>query len=230
MQKEITHVAIICDGNGRWATLKNLPRWKGHEEGFKNAKKISKYIFSKNVKYLSLYLFSTENFKRPKKEVDYIMSLLTDKFTEILNFCHEEKIKAVVSGRKENLSDKILNVLEKIENETKKYDNILNLCFNYGSRAEIVDAAKKAALEGEITEEVFEKCLYQNLPPVDLLIRTSGEKRISNFMLWQCAYSEFYFTDVLFPDFGEKEIDDAFCEFQKRDRRYGGLKNEEENN
>lgn len=228
--KKLEHVAIICDGNGRWALKRNLPRWKGHEAGFKKAKEITKYAFSKNVKYLSLYLFSTENFKRPKKEVDYIMSLLTDKFKEILDFCHEEKIKAVVSGRTENLSSKIIEILEKIENETKNYDNVLNLCFNYGSKAEIIDAIKKIKDIENITEDEFEKYLYQNLPPVDLLIRTSGEMRISNFMLWQCAYSEFYFTETLFPDFSNDDFDKAILDYNNRDRRYGGLQNENENN
>lgn len=230
-----SHVAIICDGNGRWATNQNLPRWKGHEEGFKNAKRITKYAFSKGVKYLSLYLFSTENFKRPKKEVDYIMSLLVDKLKEILDFCHEEKIKAIVSGRDDNLSPKVLSILNRIAEETKNYDNIFNMCFNYGGKAEIIDATMKFAKdykenEIELTEEIFNKYLYQDLPPVDLLIRTSGEKRISNFMLWQCAYSEFYFTDTYFPSFKEEEFDEALKSYKSRERRYGGLKDENKNN
>jgi len=234
-EKIPVHVAIICDGNGRWANSKGLPRWKGHEEGFKNAKKIASYVFSKGVKYLSLYLFSTENFKRPKKEVDYIMSLLTTKLSDILNFCHEEKIRAIVSGKDENLSSEVISILRKIEEETKDYDNVLNLCFNYGSKAEIVDAAMKFALEYrdndiKLTEELFDEYLYQKLPPIDLLIRTSGEKRISNFMLWQCAYSEFYFSNIYFPDFDGEEFDRAIYEYNHRDRRYGGLNNEEENN
>lgn len=229
------HVAIICDGNGRWATNQGLPRWKGHEQGFKNAKEITKYAFNQGVKYLSLYLFSTENFKRPKKEVDYIMSLLVDKLKDILEFCHENKIRAVVSGKDENLSPKIVSILRKIEDETKEYENIFNMCFNYGSKAEIMDAARKYALdykenEEELTEEKFNSYLYQDLPPVDLLIRTSGEQRISNFMLWQCAYSEFYFTNTLFPDFNGEEFDKAIDAFNNRDRRYGGLNNENKNN
>lgn len=229
------HVAIICDGNGRWANSHGLPRWKGHEEGFKNAKKVTKYAFSKGIKYLSLYLFSTENFKRPKKEVDYIMSLLVDKLKDILDFCHEEKIKAIVSGSKNNLSPKIVKILEKIEEETKNYNHILNMCFNYGSKAEIIAAATKFALEYkenefELTEDKFASYLYQPLPPVDLLIRTSGEKRISNFMLWQCAYSEFYFSDTYFPDFDASEFDKAIMDYNNRNRRYGGLNNEKESN
>lgn len=234
-EKIPVHVAIICDGNGRWANAKGLPRWKGHEEGFKNAKKISSYVFSKGVKYLSLYLFSTENFKRPKKEVDYIMGLLTTKLSDILKFCHEEKIRAIVSGKDENLSLEVISILRKIEEETKNYDKVLNMCFNYGSKAEIVDAAMKFALDYKnnnikLTEELFDEYLYQKLPPIDLLIRTSGEKRISNFMLWQCAYSEFYFSNVYFPDLDGTEFDNALYEYNNRDRRYGGLNNEKENN
>lgn len=229
------HVAIICDGNGRWASNHGFPRWKGHEEGFKNAKTVTKYAFSKGVKYLSLFLFSTENFKRPKREVDYIMNLLVDKLGELLEFFHEEKIKAIVSGKKEPLSPKVIEILDKIQNETKDYELVLNMCFNYGSKAEIIDAANKFAEEYKekqikLTEETFDSYLYQNIPPVDLLIRTSGEKRISNFMLWQCAYSEFYFSDAYFPDFKEKEFDKAINDYNNRDRRYGGLNNEDEDN
>ena len=229
------HVAIICDGNGRWAKSRGVPRWQGHEEGFKTTKKILKYAISRGVDYVSLYLFSTENFKRPKLEVDYIMSLLVDKLKEVLDFLHENEIKAVISGVEENLSPKIKNILRQIEDETKDYSKVANLCFNYGSRKEITDAAMKFAEDyklndTKLTEDMFESYLYNDLPPVDYMIRTSGEERISNFMLWQCAYAEFYFAKVYFPDFDEAEFDKAILEYNKRDRRYGGLNNEEENN
>lgn len=233
------HVAIIVDGNGRWATEKGMTRSEGHNEGFLNVKKLSAYIFSKNIKYLSAYLFSTENFKRSKKEVDFLMKLLVGKLKEILEFCHEEKIKAVFSGRKENLSDKVIKAMIKIEEETKDYQGrVFNICFNYGGHAEIVDATKKIVKDVEngkldindLDENTFSKYLYHNLPPVDLMIRTSGEQRLSNFMLWQNSYAEFYFPKTYFPDFDEKEFDKAIVEYTKRDRRFGGINYENKNN
>lgn len=227
-----THVAFIVDGNGRWALERGLNRSEGHEEGFQNVKRITSYVFSKGIKYISAYLFSTENFKRSKKEVDFLMNLLTGKLKEILKFCHEEKIKAVFSGREENLSSKVLKAMKKIEEETKIYqERTFNICFNYGSHAEIVDAVKKIINDvdkniidkKDINEELFSKYLYQDLPPIDLMIRTSGEMRISNFMLWQCSYSEFYFPKVYFPDFNNEEFDKAIEEYTKRDRRFGGI-------
>ena len=233
------HVAIIVDGNGRWATEKGMTRSEGHNEGFLNVKKLSAYIFSKNIKYLSAYLFSTENFKRSKKEVDFLMNLLVGKLKEILEFCHEEKIKAVFSGRKENLSDKVIKAMIKIEEETKDYQGrVFNICFNYGGHAEIVDATQKIVKDVEngkldindLDENTFSKYLYHNLPPVDLMIRTSGEQRLSNFMLWQNSYAEFYFPKTYFPDFDEKEFDKAIVEYTKRDRRFGGINYENKNN
>ena len=233
------HVAIIVDGNGRWATEKGMSRSDGHNEGFLNLKKLSAYIFSRNIKYLSAYLFSTENFKRSKGEVSFLMNLLVGKLNEILDFCHEEKIKAVFSGREENLSDKVIKSMRKIEEETKDYrDKIFNICFNYGGHAEIIDATKKIVKDvqdgnldiDKLNEEIFSKYLYQDLPPVDLLIRTSGEQRLSNFMLWQNSYAEFYFPKTYFPDFNENEFDKAILEYTKRDRRFGGIHYEDKNN
>lgn len=233
------HIAFIVDGNGRWAKLKGKNRSEGHLAGFINLKKIIKYVFSKKIKYLSAYLFSTENFKRSKQEVNFIMNLLTSKLKDILNLCHEEKIKVVFSGRKDNLSKKVLEVISQIEEETSIYeDRVFNICFNYGGRAEIIDASKKIAYDyskgnlnlEELDENIFGKYLYQDLPPVDLMIRTSGEERLSNFMLWQCSYAEFYFPKVLFPDFDEKQFDKAIIEYTKRDRRFGGIDYEKKNN
>ena len=232
------HLAFIVDGNGRWAESKGKKRSDGHLAGFINLKKIIKYTYSKNIKYLSAYLFSTENFKRSKQEVSFIMGLLTSKLKDILDLCHEEKIKVIFSGRRENLSKKVLEVMDKIERDTNNYDKIFNICFNYGGRAEIIDASKKIAQdykEGNINledldENIFNKYLYQNSPPVDLMIRTSGEERISNFMLWQCSYAEFYFPKVLFPDFDENEFDKAILEYTKRDRRFGGIDYEKKSN
>lgn len=233
------HIAFIVDGNGRWAKLKGKNRSEGHLAGFINLKKIIKYVFSKKIKYLSAYLFSTENFKRSKQEVNFIMNLLTSKLKDILNLCHEEKIKVVFSGRKDSLSKKVLEVIRQIEEETSIYeDRVFNICFNYGGRAEIIDASKKIAYDyskgnlnlEELDENIFGKYLYQDLPPVDLMIRTSGEERLSNFMLWQCSYAEFYFPKVLFPDFDEKQFDKAIIEYTKRDRRFGGIDYEKKNN
>ena len=227
-----SHVAIIVDGNGRWATNRGLSRSDGHKEGFLNLKNLTKYIFNRGITHISAYLFSTENFKRSKAEVAYIMSLLTDKLKEILVFCHEEKIKAVFSGRLENLSDKVINTMDKIVNETKDYEGkTFNMCFGYGSHAEIIDAAKKIVNDvnngklniDKLDEEMFNKYLYQELPPVDLLIRTGGEQRLSNFMLWQLSYAELYFTKTYFPDFKENDFDKAIIEYSRRDRRFGGI-------
>ena len=234
-----SHVAIIVDGNGRWATEKGMTRSEGHNAGFLNLKQLSAYIFSKNIKYLSAYLFSTENFKRSKQEVSFLMNLIVSKLNEILKFCHEEKIKAVFSGREENLPDKVIKAIRTIEKETSGYkDKIFNICFNYGGHAEIIDATKKIVNDvkkgkldvDKLDEDTFSKYLYQKLPPVDLMIRTSGEQRLSNFMLWQNSYAEFYFPKTYFPDFKEKEFDQAILEYTKRDRRYGGIDYENKNN
>ncbi len=233
------HVAIIVDGNGRWATEKGMSRSEGHNEGFINLKKLSAYIFSKKIKYLSAYLFSTENFKRSKMEINFLMDLLVTKLKEILSFCHEEKIKVVFSGREENLSKKVIETMRIIEKETNDYkDKLFNICFNYGGHAEIIDATKKIVKDiqngkldiNKLDENTFNKYLYQNLPPIDLMIRTSGEQRLSNFMLWQNSYAEFYFPKTYFPDFDENEFDKAILEYTKRDRRYGGIDYENKNN
>lgn len=233
------HVALIVDGNGRWATEKGMNRSAGHKQGFLNLKKLTAYIFSKNIKCISAYLFSTENFKRSQMEVSFIMGLLTDQLQDILNFCHEEKIKAVFSGRKEHLSDKVLKAINKIEKETEIYnDRLFNICFNYGGHAEIIDATKKIVKDvqngnldiNKLDENMFNKYLYHELPPVDLMIRTSGEQRLSNFMLWQNSYAEFYFPKTYFPDFDEKEFDKAIVEYTKRDRRFGGIDYENQSN
>lgn len=233
------HVALIVDGNGRWATERGMNRSEGHKQGFLNLKKLTAYIFSKDIHYISAYLFSTENFKRSKAEVSFIMGLLTNQLKDILNFCHEEKIKAVFSGRKENLSSKVLKAMQEIEDETKMYEGrTFNICFNYGGHAEIVDATKKIVNDvqnnkldiNKLDENNYSKYLYQNMPPVDLMIRTSGEQRLSNFMLWQNSYAEFYFPKTYFPDFDEKEFDKAILEYTKRDRRFGGIDYENQSN
>ena len=223
------HVAIIVDGNGRWAKNRNLPRMKGHDAGFKTLKKICKYALSRGVKVMSLYVFSTENFKRSKEEVDHLMDLFVLMFQKEKNFFIENDIKVVFSGADAPLPKKVIKLRDKLAELTKNNKNgIVNICINYGGRREIVDATKKIIDEGikseDITEELFEKHLYQELPPVDLMIRTSGELRISNFLLWQLAYAEFYFPGILFPDFTEADFDDAILAYNKRDRRFGNAK------
>ena len=225
------HVGIIVDGNGRWAVSRGLSRSKGHEAGYRNLKKLGKYILSHEVKILSVYLFSTENFKRSKDEVGYLMNLFLMMFRRDISFFMKNNIKVIASGRDEPLSKEVIAARDEMVHATK--DNtggILNICLNYGGRAELVDAMKKMMKDisssdvSTINEEVVSRYLYQNLPDVDLLIRTSGEYRLSNFMLWQVSYAEFYFTDILFPDFSSKDFDDAIISYTKRDRRFGGIK------
>ena len=223
------HVAIIVDGNGRWAKERNLPRSKGHDEGFKNLKKLGLYIFSKGIKYLSVYVFSTENFKRDKKEVEHLMNLFVLMYKKDKDFFMKNNIKVVFSGRDEPLPKKVIEARDKLTEMTKNNTGgVFNVCLNYGGRAEIVDAAKKIVKDNinpdKITEESFKKYLYQDLPDVDFMIRTSGELRLSNFLLWELSYAEFYFPDIKFPAFTENDFDDAILIFNKRDRRFGNAK------
>lgn len=225
------HVGFILDGNGRWAKERGLSRSKGHEAGFENLKKLSKYIFSKGVKVLSVYAFSTENFKRSKEEVDFLMSLFEKAFTDYAKELKENDIKVVFSGRRdEPLPKSVIKVIEECESYTENCNSgILNICINYGSQYEIIDAVKNIiennVAASELTPELFSKYLYQDLPPLDLLIRTSGEYRLSNFMLYQAAYTEFYFPNINFPAFSESDFDDAINVYNGRDRRFGGIKN-----
>lgn len=227
------HVAIIMDGNGRWAQKRGFKRTKGHQQGAKVLKKISEYVYDKKIKVLSVFAFSTENWKRDKEEVDYLMDLFLKAFKENFESIKKKGIKIVFSGLKTKLSDKVIDAMEKMTNETKNNKNgIFNICLNYGGQDEIVEATKlvsKDVKEGKILVEdidknVYNKYLFNDLPPIDLMIRTSGEYRISNFMLWQIAYAELYFTDVLWPDFDEEELDKAISSYNKRDRRFGAIK------
>lgn len=224
------HVAIILDGNGRWASEKGLKRTAGHLAGYKNLLDISKYIFDKGTKYLSVFAFSTENFNRPQEEVDYLMDLFIKGFSKDSYFFQKENVKVVFSGRREKLNNKVLAAMDKMMNDTK--DNTrgtVNICLNYGGRAEIVDAVNKIIKDKleDVTEEDFKNYLYQDLPDIDFLIRTSGELRISNFMLWELSYAEMYFPKCYFPDFNHEEYDKALEEYTKRDRRFGGLNKHE---
>ena len=234
------HVGIILDGNGRWAQSKNKTRSEGHKAGFENLKKLSTYILSKGIKILSVYAFSTENFKRSKEEVDYLMDLFVKKFKTEKSYFKKNNVKVVFSGiRKSPLPDDVIDSINGMEEYTKDCNGgILNICINYGSHAEIIDAVKKINEDvlnkkldiNALDEKIFNSYLYQDLDPIDLLTRTSGELRLSNFMLWQNSYAEFYFPNVHFPDFNEKEFDKAILEYTSRDRRFGGIKYEEKSN
>lgn len=225
------HLAIIMDGNRRWAKKRGLASNFGHKEGAKTLKKLCKYIEQLGIPYVSVFAFSTENFKRSKEEVDALMNLFITMFTKEFHFLLEDGVKIVFSGKRNPLPEKVLKamdeMMEKSKNNTKY---TFNVCLNYGGQDELVSATKEIAQKvqtgelkiEEITEKTVEENLYQQLPPIDFLIRTSGEYRISNFMLWQMAYAEFYFTDVLFPDFDEKQLDIALEEYQNRNRRFGG--------
>ena len=232
-QKMPNHVAIIMDGNGRWAQKRGLKRTKGHQKGAEVLKRISEYVYDKKIKVLSVFAFSTENWKRDKEEVDYLMDLFLKAFKDNFDAVKKKGVKVVFSGLKDKLSDKVVKAMEKMSEETKNNNNgVFNICLNYGGQDEIVNASKKISedvLNGnlsinDINKDSFGKYLFNGLPPIDLLIRTSGEYRISNFMLWQMAYAELYFTDTLWPDFDEKEMDKAIEAFCSRDRRFGGVK------
>lgn len=228
-----THVAIILDGNGRWATEHGKKRHAGHKAGYENLKKLSKYILEKGTKYLSVYAFSTENFNRPEEEVNYLMNLFITGFNNDKSYFGRENIKVVFSGRKEHLSKEVIHAMTSLEEMTKENTlGVLNICLNYGGRSEIVDACQKIinAKLSTVNEEIFSKYLYHDLPDIDFCIRTSGECRISNFMLWQLSYAELYFPKCYFPDFNEMEYDQALIEYTSRDRRFGGLNNEQSEN
>lgn len=227
-----THAAIIVDGNRRWAKQRFMPASLGHKAGFDRLKEITRYaVGDLGIKVLSLYVFSTENFARDSKEVGYLMDLFANNFRTIADEMNERDCKVLFSGRRDNLQPRVQDAMDYMMNLTK--DNktgIVNFCLNYGSRAEMTDAVRAIAAEvkagalapQEITERTIESHFYQDLPPVDLLIRTSGEQRISNFLLWQCAYAEFYFTPVLFPDFTKACLNEALQDYARRDRRMGG--------
>lgn len=233
LEKIPTHVAIIMDGNGRWAKKRNMPRVKGHYEGMQTVKKITKYASKLGIKYLTLYAFSTENWARPKEEVRYLMDLPEKMFASFMPELMENNVKVEVIGVVEKLPENTRKAVEDAIEQTKNNTGLkLIFALNYGSKDEIVTAVKRiaqgAANNEYKVEEIDEQLISDNLftkdtPDPDLLIRTSGEQRISNFLLWQIAYSEFIFTKVAWPDFVEEEFYKALLEYQSRDRRFGGL-------
>lgn len=225
-----THVAIIVDGNGRWAKERGLSRLKGHNAGYDNLRELVRYIMSRGVKVLSLYVFSTENFKRAQEEVGHLMDLFVLLYKKELKSFMNNNIKVVFSGRDDPLPKAVIKARDELVETTKNNTGgIVNFCMNYGGRAEIMDAVKKIAKSGvdidSLSDEDFRHYLYQDLPDVDLMIRTSGELRLSNFLLWQNSYAEFYFSNTKFPDFHEEDFDRAVVEYTSRDRRFGGIKN-----
>lgn len=233
-----THIAIIMDGNGRWAKKRGLPRVAGHKQGMETVKKITKVASDLGVKVLTLYAFSTENWKRPTDEVGFLMDLPVKFFNTFVPELIEKNVRVNVMGYIDALPEATKKaVFDAIEQTKDNTGMVLNFALNYGSRAEITSAIKEIVCavqkgeltEAEITEEIVSKqMMTAPLAPYDepeLLIRTSGEERISNFLLWQIAYSELVFTDVLWPDFSEKDLKESILCFQQRDRRFGGLKN-----
>ena len=227
---KLNNLAIIVDGNGRWAKSIGKIRSYGHLKGYENLKKIINYVNDNlDIKYVSLFVFSTENFKRSKDEVDYLMNLFKKGFKEEKDVYIKKNMKVVFSYKKEGLSKDIISIIEEVESSTK--DNtglVVNFCLNYGGRSEIVDACKKIIDDkidkNDITEDLFKDYLYNKLPDIDLMIRTSGEQRISNFMLWSLSYSELYFTKTYFPAFTTNELLEIIDDFNNRDRRYGNAK------
>lgn len=227
------HIAIIMDGNGRWAKMRGLPRIMGHKEGIKTIKEIVGKCVELKVKALTLYTFSTENWKRPKVEVDALMGHLKEFLTKKIKELNKNNVRLNAIGQLLGLPKVVRQRLVSAMQHTAKNDGlIVTLALNYGSRDEIVHATKRIAAKvkrgllniDDIDEDLFSKELYtKNLPEVDLLIRTSGEFRLSNFLLWQLSYSELYITPLLWPDFKKKDLEDAIIDFQKRQRRFGSI-------
>lgn len=219
------HIAIIMDGNGRWAKNQNKPRVFGHKAGADTLRKIMEYCNKIGVTYLTVYAFSTENWKRSQEEVDALMFLFKSYIKSERENLLKNKIRFMVSGREEGVNPSLMEAIKELEEATSKdYEMTLNIAFNYGGRAEITDAVNKILKDGKtsVTEEEFSKYLYNDIPDPDFVIRTSGEFRISNFLLWQIAYSEIYITDKYWPDFDEKEMEKAILSYSKRERRFGG--------
>ena len=223
----LKHLAIILDGNRRWAKEKGLPTFAGHKAGYDKIKDVSKWCLKRNIKILTVYAFSTENWNRSKEEVKYLMTLMNKAFSKELEDLNKLGFKVNIIGSRDRLSKKIKKNIEKIETETKNNKKaVLNICFNYGGRLEIVEAVKKIVEEGietdKINEELISKYIwFKGQPEPDLIVRTSGEKRLSGFLTWTSVYSELYFPRCYWPDFDEKELDKAIKEFERRNRRFG---------
>lgn len=228
------HIAIIMDGNGRWAKQRKLPRTMGHKAGVETIRKVLKEADKLGVRYLTIYAFSTENWKRPKDEVSALMKLLAEYLNTEVRALHSNNVILKMSGDMTKVPNECSEGLRNALELTKDNTGItLNIAFNYGGRDEILRAAKAFAVDvkdgkveaEELTEAYFENYLFtKGMPDPDLIIRPSGEQRISNFLLWQCAYSEFWYSNICWPDFTEEHLNQAIYDFQNRDRRYGGVK------
>ena len=226
------HIGIIMDGNGRWAKKRGLPRFMGHVQGAKTFRKITRYCHDIGVKYATFYAFSTENWARPKEEVDAIMNLLDQYLDEIIEDFQQYNMKLNFIGDTSKFTDSLQSKIRKASEVTSGLTGItVNIAINYGGRQEIARAAtlisQMTAARGkaeEVTEEMLSKLMYTGgQPDPDLIIRPSGEQRLSNFMLWQCAYAEFWYSDVLWPDFSENDLNRAIIDFNQRNRRFGGV-------
>lgn len=227
-----THIAIVMDGNGRWAKKRGLPRTAGHKVGAEAFRKIANYAKSIGLKYLTVYTFSTENWKRSEEEVNAIMELLEKYLREIIRDMDKNQVRFCFFGDMSRLSPQLQEEARIASEESVKYSGVqVNFCLNYGGRAEIVRAAQEFARDcmagrckpESLTEESFSNLMYSaGVPDPELIIRPGGEKRTSNFLLWQSAYAEYYFTDVLWPDFGPEELEKAIASYRGRNRRFGG--------
>ena len=226
------HIAIIMDGNGRWAKKRGLPRTAGHSAGGEAFRRTANYCRTLGVEYLTVYAFSTENWKRSEDEVAGIMRLLGNYLKEALSDMEKNRVRFKFFGDLSRLSPKLQKLCRDAEEKSLDYDVQVNFCLNYGGRDEIVKAAQQIAADvrsgklqaGEITEQLFSDYLYsKDVPDPELIIRPSGEMRTSNFLLWQSAYSEYVFMDVLWPDFAEEHLEQAIAEYHKRNRRFGGV-------
>ena len=221
-----THVGFIMDGNGRWAKQRNMPRNFGHQKGAENVEAVVSACFQRGIKYVTLYAFSSENWQRPKEEVDKLMELFSAFLKKFLKTLLKNKIRLIVTGERQGLSKTLIEQIDETESKTRDFDNVLNLAINYGGKQELVSAVNKLISSGvkTVTEQDIQNSLYAPfVPPIDLVVRTSGEQRISNFYLWQSAYAELYFAEVHWPDFNEEQIDKALTWYASRNRRFGKI-------
>lgn len=224
---KLDHIAIIMDGNGRWATNKGLKRIEGHKKGIETFEKIVENTIEFNIPYLTVYAFSTENWKRPKLEVNAILNMFQHYLITKKEYMNNQGVKLNILGKRDNLPTKLLNIITEVEKYTRNNKKLtLNIAFNYGAREEIIHAINGILSEkyDSVDENIFNKYLYtKDIPDPDLVIRTSNEYRISNFLLWQIAYSEIYISDVNWPDFNKDEYKKAIENYRNRNRRYGGI-------
>lgn len=224
----LKHIAFIMDGNGRWAKRRSLPREAGHKVGSEAFKKIVRYCFDCNIETVTVYAFSTENWSRPKVEIDALMRLLDSNIKDAEDEDEENRTKYVFLGDKSALGEALASKCKELEDLTARYNKTLNIALNYGGRAEIVKAVNDCISDGldHVTEKDISDRLYTaHCTDPDLIVRTAGEKRLSNFLMWQSAYSEFYFTDVLWPDIKSADVDRAIIDFSGRKRKFGGIDN-----